>query len=413
MKSNVKSVVVLTAICVVVATLLSVTNFFTAPVIESNKASAAYDSLYVVMADAQGFEDVELPADAPETVTGLYKETSGLGYVATLSTTSQYSSDNMSITVAIGADGTIVGVTITGYYESKDFGPDYPQTYVGADSALNGIDTFAGVTYSSTAFKEAIQDAFSVLVSSGAVAEGQKSEDQMVKDILPVILPGCADALGAAQVSEIDPAGYTAAYVANNNCGYAIVTSNDAGTIVCVINAFGDAKCYDLEGNEVEGPADEVAAAFPSIAEAFAQRNLENAKKAVGDDAVLTPIESAPSFDAVSGAYEATVGDDTYYVFNTDVFGFNNTVLQMAIVLDTEGSVVTYKPITELIVQEEYYKDHQLTDKSAYVNQFVGVNEATYSDDITMVAGATCTATAVSDSIHAAFDAFKAVKEAQ
>lgn len=170
MKSNVKSVVVLTVICVVVATFLSVTNFFTAPVIASNKEAAAYESLYVVMPDAQGFEKVELPADASETVTSLYKETSDLGYVATLSTTSQYSSDNMGITVAIGADGTIVGVTLTGYYESKDFGPDYPQTYIGADSSLSGIDTFAGVTYSSAAFKEAIQDAFDAL---NAVKEAQ------------------------------------------------------------------------------------------------------------------------------------------------------------------------------------------------------------------------------------------------
>ena len=387
MKSNVKSVVVLTAICVVVATLLSVTNYFTAPVIENNKAATANESLYVVMADAAGFEEVELAADAPATVTGLYKETSGLGYVVTLSTTSQYSSDNMGITVGIGSDGKIVGVTITGYYESKDFGPDYPQTYVGADSALNGIDTFAGVTYSSTAFKEAIQDAFSVLISSGAVAEGEKSEDQMVMELLPTILPGCADALGAAQVSEIDPAGYTAAYVANNSCGYAVVTSNDAGTIVCVINAFGDAKCYDLEGNEVEGPADEVSAAFPSIADAFAERNLANA--------------------------QAAVGGDTYYVFNTDVFGFGNTVLQMVVVLDSEGSIVTYKPISDLIVHGDQYTAHELTDESAYASKFEGVNEASYTDDMSSVAGATCTATAVSDSIHAAFDAFQAVKEAE
>ena len=387
MKSNVKSVVVLTAICVVVATLLSVTNYFTAPVIENNKAATANESLYVVMADAAGFEEVELAADAPATVTGLYKETSGLGYVVTLSTTSQYSSDNMGITVGIGSDGKIVGVTITGYYESKDFGPDYPQTYVGADSALNGIDTFAGVTYSSTAFKEAIQDAFSVLISSGAVAEGEKSEDQMVMELLPAILPGCADALGAAQMTAIDPAGYTAAYVANNSCGYAVVTSNDAGTIVCVINAFGDAKCYDLEGNEVEGPADEVSAAFPSIADAFAERNLANA--------------------------QAAVGGDTYYVFNTDVFGFGNTVLQMAVVLDSEGSIVTYKPISDLIVHGDQYTAHELTDESAYASKFEGVNEASYTDDMSSVAGATCTATAVSDSIHAAFDAFQAVKEAE
>ena len=45
MKENVKSVVVLTAICLVVAALLAVTNFYTAPVIEANKAAAATGSL--------------------------------------------------------------------------------------------------------------------------------------------------------------------------------------------------------------------------------------------------------------------------------------------------------------------------------------------------------------------------------
>lgn len=186
MKLNVKSVVVLTVICTVVSALLSVTNFFTAPVIEENKAATARASLRVVMPDAADFEEIALPEDAPETVLNLYKETSGLGYVAVLATTSQYSSGDMGITVAIGADGCISGITLTGYYESKDFGEDYPQTYIGADSTLNGVDTVSGVTYSSTAFKNAILDAFDVLTNSGVVAEGQVSEEQMSKDAIPV-----------------------------------------------------------------------------------------------------------------------------------------------------------------------------------------------------------------------------------
>ena len=161
MKENVKSVLVLTAICLVVAALLAMTNFYTAPIIEQNKADTARASLTVVMPDAAGFEEIELPEGAPETVQHIYKETSGLGYVALLSTTSQYSSGDMGITVGIGADGKICGVSLTSYFESKDFGQDtYPQTYVGQDSALGGVDTVAGVTYSSTAFKEAIADAF-------------------------------------------------------------------------------------------------------------------------------------------------------------------------------------------------------------------------------------------------------------
>ena len=49
MKENVKSVVVLTAICLVVAALLAVTNFYTAPIIEANKAAAATGSLAEVI----------------------------------------------------------------------------------------------------------------------------------------------------------------------------------------------------------------------------------------------------------------------------------------------------------------------------------------------------------------------------
>lgn len=412
MKLNVKSVVVLTSICVVVSALLSVTNFFTAPVIEENKAAAASASLTVVMPDAAGFEEIELPADAPATVLNLYKETSGLGYVALLATTSQYSSGDMGITVAIGADGCISGVTLTSYFESKDFGSDYPQTYVGADSALNGIDTVSGVTYSSTAFKNAIQDAFDVLINSGAVAEGEKSEEQLILEAIPVALPGCADSLGSAQVEAIEANGFVAAYAATNGCGYVVAAATDAGTVVCGINAFGDVNCVDLEGNPVDGPVDEVKAAFPILAEANAEDNGKQAQKAAGDDAVLTALDSVPAFGCVTGGFTAQVGEDTYYVFNTKPYGYSNEIMEMAVVLDADGKIVNYRTVSELILHEEYYSSHELTDKEAYRDQFVGLDSSTYSDDVTMVSGATCTANAVADSINSAFDAYKAVKGA-
>ena len=153
MKENIKSVFVLTAICLVVAALLAVTNFYTAPIIKANKAAAATGSLAEVIPGAAGFEEVELPADAPATVKNLYKETSGLGYVMLLETSSNYSASPMAITVGFGADSKISGILLTNYQESKDFGADYPATYVGQDSALGGVDTVAGVPYYFKAFK--------------------------------------------------------------------------------------------------------------------------------------------------------------------------------------------------------------------------------------------------------------------
>ena len=199
MKENVKSVVVLTAICLVVAALLAVTNFYTAPVIEANKAAAATGSLAEVIPGATGFEEVELPADAPATVKNLYKETSGLGYVMLLETSSNYSASPMAITVGFGADSKISGILLTNYQESKDFGADYPATYIGQDSALGGVDTVAGITYSSKAFKDAITDAFNTLINSGLLAAGEKSEEQLIGEAMPLALPGCVNGTGACR----------------------------------------------------------------------------------------------------------------------------------------------------------------------------------------------------------------------
>ena len=104
MKENIKSVVVLTAICLVVAVLLAYTNSITAPIIEANQAAKASGSLLEVMPEAAGFEDITATLALPETVNGVHKETSGLGYVMTLTATSDYSGGNpMAFTIAIDA----------------------------------------------------------------------------------------------------------------------------------------------------------------------------------------------------------------------------------------------------------------------------------------------------------------------
>ena len=67
---NVKSIVVLTAICAVISLLLAGTNALTAPIIEKNQAAAANEALLVVMPDGTGFEKMDLSSyELPATVT--------------------------------------------------------------------------------------------------------------------------------------------------------------------------------------------------------------------------------------------------------------------------------------------------------------------------------------------------------
>lgn len=420
MKENVKSVVVLTAICLVVAALLAVTNFYTAPVIEANKAAAATGSLAEVIPGAAGFEEVELPADAPATVKNLYKETSGLGYVMLLETTSSYSASPMAITVGFGADSKISGVLVTNYQESKDFGADYPATYVGQDSALGGVDTVAGVTYSSKAFKDAITDAFNTLINSGLLTAGEKSEEQLIGEVMPLALPGCVNGAGSCAVEEAtaSDASVTAAYKAKNGCGYIAVVSASDGTIVCGMNAFGEVKCFDLEGNDVtDANADAVAAVQASFV-APATENLE-ANTAValrafdeGVEVELTPVEATGSFGIAVAAFKANLGEEVQYVILTNPVGYSDETMKMLHVINSDGEIVLFKTLSELIVHGEYYSAHELTDESAYRAQFAGLTEATYSDDMTVVAGATITSNAVANSNRTAFEIFNTIKEA-
>lgn len=159
MKNSIKSIIVLPVICLVVAALLAAVNHITAPVIEKNALIAEQESLRVVLPGSEIFEELERPENIPATVTGIYREESGKGYAVTVETSSSYSQNPMTFTVGISADGKIAGIEITNYSETKDFG-SYPDSFLGKDVSLEGVDITAGVTYSSEAFKSGVRDAF-------------------------------------------------------------------------------------------------------------------------------------------------------------------------------------------------------------------------------------------------------------
>ncbi len=419
MKENIKSVVVLTAICLVVAVLLAYTNSITAPIIEANKAAKASGSLLEVMPEASGFENItETLANLPATVKEVHRETSGLGHVMILGTTTQFSSDEMGITVAIGADGKISNVLLTGYYESKDFGADYPSTYIGQDSALGGVDTVAGTTFSSTAFKDAITDAFNVLIENNLVAAGQKSEEQLIAEAMPLALPGCVNSLGNPVTVPVEgfAAPITQAYKAKNDAGYIFVTEGGSqGTVVVGINAFGAARIYNLDGVDVtaecEGIVADLVAAYPPISVINLEANTTTVAGSFEEGAVITPVEGLETFSDVVAAFTVTVGEETQYAVITKPLGYGDEAMKMMVIFNANGEVVAYKTLSEMIIHGEYYSEHQLTDESAYRAQFIGLTEGTYSDDMTLVAGATMTANAVASNFRSAFEAFNLIKE--
>lgn len=162
MNIGIKSMIVLPLICLVTVALLAFVNHITSGIIEKNAIKDQMESLKQVVPEAEDFDIVDLTENMAETVTGIYKETGGRGYAVTVETTSSYSQNPMTFTLGVSEDKKIIGVTVTNYSETKDFG-SYPETFIGKDSSLEGVDVVAGVTYSSNAFKDAVKDAFAAV----------------------------------------------------------------------------------------------------------------------------------------------------------------------------------------------------------------------------------------------------------
>ncbi len=401
---SVKSIAVLGSICLVVAILLSVVNYITAPIIEAAAGAAASESLKVVLPDATGFEEIAIPEGTAETITGIHKDQGGSGYAVTLSTSSSYSQSPMTFTVGFGTDGKIVAVEMTNYAETKNFG-DYPQSYIGADSALGGIELAAGVTYSSSAFKAAIEDAFAALISLGGISEGQKSEEQIIAEIMAEALPGALDGSGTFKATEIktDMPEIISVVSADNGIGYGAVIDYMGRKLVGIFSTTGGVRFYDLEGNvvvDVDSTFAELVADALGIS-AVAENDLKFAQATVGEGVNLTNITLNDQFGIVSSAYAA---DNGAYVFVTHSFGYKDN-MTMTVVVEN-GAITAFKNTGDFIQYGEYYTVPGLNE-SQFADNMTGKTEADITDDM-LIAGATISTSAAK---KAAEDALKAYAE--
>lgn len=160
-----KSIVVLFSICLIVAVLMAFINSLTAPIIADAEVKKVKESLTAVLPDSDpdNLEKVELPGGVSETVTGVYKDAANGCFAVTVSTRSNYSQGDLAFTIGVASDGKIIKINVTNYQETKPVGNDYFASFVNKDAALEGIDTVAGVTYSSTAIKSAVADVFDAI----------------------------------------------------------------------------------------------------------------------------------------------------------------------------------------------------------------------------------------------------------
>lgn len=414
-----KSVLALVAIVLAAVLLLTGLNFITAPLIAENGSAAAFAPLYAVMPDAAGFDQLYDAADPgssalaniPASVQSIYGETGGMGYVLRLSTSEGYTKQPIEFTLAIDAEGKISGVELTAYPETKDMGKEtYPQTYLGQDSTLANVSLVAGVTYSSTAFKNAVADGFAALIDNGLIGAGVKGDEQILTEMLADVFPGIVNPTGTPQYEEqeIVCSYITKSLKALNDSGFALIMKNGDATYMAVCNAFGSVKIVDVDGNEVSDDA--MAAEAKAYAEAnivsHSDGDLNKVKLLVPDASDVTAISLDGVYNSVTCAYKA---EGVGYVFVSRSYGYSNEPMVIYYVIDDNGAIVTMTA-DELILFKEYFTSYQL-DESSYKAGFTGLTGDSFTGDEALISGATVSSDAIRVATEDAFTAFAAVNE--
>ena len=419
------SALVLVLIFAVFALVLFGINIFAAPLIEANGSAQQFAPLYSVMPEAKGFELIydandsaaSALVDVPETVQAIYSETSGLGYAIRLSTTQGYTKEPIEFTIAIDAEGKISGTELTAYPDTKDFGADYPGSFIGQDSALGDVGLVAGVTYSSSAFKNAVSDGFAALIGNGLVGAGVKSDAQILTELSAQVFTGLANRDGVAQVEEPEIAEGQFTFIqkimkALNGSGFAFVAKDGESSYLLICNVSGAVRVYDIEGKDITDTAN---AAMVEEASSYAAANtvstadaeLKKLRTMVSEGAELTALPLDDVFNSVTGAYRVTDGETTLYGFCARPYAYSNEPIAVYYVLDENGAIVSMA-CDEIILFGEYFTSYEL-DEAKYKEGFAGLTADSFTGEQTLISGATASTNAMTVAIEDVFAAFQAI----
>ena len=384
MKNYIKSVVALTAICAVVAILLAVTNFITAPVIEKNASAAANEALVVVMPEGTDFTPVDLSKyELPATVTEAYSEAGG-GYVVKL-TTSGYGSD-MVIMCGINAAGEITGATCLSSNETLGEEKTYGETAIGSNlESIDGLATVSGVTKTTQGYKDALKDALNTAVILGGGSVDIRSEEEILADNLKEALPAGEGAFTKWFVTEA-LTDVSAVYVADNGAGYVFVSGEDFIAV-------------DAEGNVLTAVTEDVKAVMSANAQAV--------KTSEFTEIDITSYENMPS--AIDKAYKTTSGN---YVFELHAAGFgingdqyyypSGEYINIKVSVTPDGKILA----CETISQKETDGIGSACADETFYSQFNGKDETNYGE-IDAIGGATITTNGYKTGVSKVFEAVK------
>lgn len=388
MKSHIKTVLSITVICAVVALLLGVTNYFTAPIIAEQEEKAANASLVEVMPNGSGFEKYDFSSlTLPDTVTEVYSEEGG-GYVFKL-TTSGYSS-GLVFMCGVGSDGVVTGATCIASSETLGAETTYGEKLVGKTSAdIESVDTVSNATRTTLAYRNAVKDALNAFTIIGGGSVDLRSEEEILNDNLSAALPTAGGKFEKVFISE-ELNSISKIYKAENSVGYVFVTGENF-------------VATDLLGNIIS-EADE---ATKTLISAEAKKFLS---------ATVTEIDISKYSDLPTTILKAYKTSNGNFIFDIKAAGYginggnewhpaSGEYINIKVAVSNSGKIIS----TETVSQKETDGIGSVCADEKFYSQFNGKEESNFGD-IDAISGATITTDGYKKGIESVFKALKILK---
>ena len=383
MKNHIKNVLSLTIICAVVALLLALTNSITAPIIKEHENSAVSDALINVLPIGEDFQTVDISKfTLPQTVEEAYSEKNG-GYVIKLRTAG-YGSD-LILMCGIDKDGVVAGVDYISGNETLGYEETYGEKLKNATiDTVEDVETIAGATKTTGAFKGAIKDALNAAVILGGGSVDIRDEATILNDNLSSALTSADSKFTEIFITE-EIGNVTAVYKADNDTGYVFVSQESF-------------IATDNSGN-----------VLTEVDEAIKAEINSAATKIINSTLTEIDISNTPNMPThVQKAYKTSGGNYVLdlraagYGINGDKYTRSGEYIEIRVSVTPQGKIIACKTTA----QKESEGIGDACAKPEFYNQFKGKQESDYNE-IDAIAGATITTNGYKTAISKAFEAVK------
>ncbi len=423
MKNNIlRTALSLLLLLVLMAGLVYGVNSFSAPIVAENErlaAEAAAEAEKALLGDSVMLYDRADPDGSTlevssDTVQSVYRDESKQTYLLRLASFEGYTKDQpIEMTLVIDFEGKIVSLAVDSSGETRELGEDFLPGFTGQDSTLSGVELVGGVTFSSSAIRGAVNDGFNALIENGLFAAAEKSDEQLLRELVAVVYPGIVNKAGAIQGEELEGSGsVTGGYQAANGSGFAWFV-NDGQELLAVSTTLGGIRFYNAAGEDVSDSvdatlADEIRALDAARAEDLSAKAEKALSRMIPEDAALTAVEIPGLCNSVTGAYTAETAEGTLYAFAARPYGYSNEVMELYYVLDESGAIAAFRA-PELILHADYFSSYTL-DETSYKDGFLGLTADSFNGEQALISGATMSSDAVDTATRDVFEAFGLLK---